>query len=412
MPDRKKLQQYCSLLVESINLKEGQELVIRIPAEHLEFARLLQKMAYEKGAGLVTVRFEDDYCTRNSLLYAGEEVLSRVTESELLRNREEQERCTAYMSILSDHPDAMEGVDEEKSGRILRARSLGLKPVREYLMKSQGQWSVAAIPNPGWARQVFPEIEDEEAAVEALYDAIFETVGMNKPGDPLENWRNHGDAIHSHSQKMTEYQFQAIRFHNSIGTDLLVPLVKNHIWGGGMEPASRNGQWFDPNIPTEEIFTCPDCRKTEGTVKASRPLNMDGQMIEDFGFTFHEGKVTDWHAGKGAKTLESILSADEGAVRIGEVALVPYDSPISNLNLLFYNTLFDENAACHLALGASYPTTVKGGEAMDGEELLNLGANQSAVHVDFMFGTEDLSADGIREDGTVVPIFRNGNFVI
>ena len=411
MPDQKKLKQYAALLIECLNLKKGQELVISISAEHVGFARLLKETAYKNGAGRVVVRFEDDGCTRLDYLYADEKALSRVTPSELLKAREEQSRECAYLNIISMMPDAMKGCDEAKCGRIRQARSKALKPVQDYTLKSQGQWAVGALPNPAWAKQVFPAIKDEGKALEALYDAIFETVYLNKKGNPLKNWRKHGEILREHCRIMNEYDFSAIHFQNGLGTDLLVPLAKGHIWGGGMEKASVTGQWFDPNIPTEEIFTAPDCRRTEGRVVASRPLNVDGVMVERFSFEFRKGKVVNWRAGRGKKTLESILSADKGSARLGEVALVPFDSAVSMTNLLFYETLFDENAACHLALGASYPTTVKDGENLDEKQLLRLGANSSCVHVDFMFGTEDLSADGIRKDGTAVPVFRKGNFV-
>ena len=411
MPDQKKLKQYAALLISCVNLKEGQELVIRIPAGHAAFARLLKETAYKNGAGKVDVHFEDDGCARLDYLYADEKKLSRVLESELLKAREEHARECAYLNIISDTPDALRGCDEAKCGRVRQARMKGMKPVQDYTLKSQGQWAVGAIPNPAWAKQVFPAIRDEEKAVEALYDAIFETVYMNKKGNPVKNWQKHGDILREHCRIMNEYDFSAIHFKNSLGTDILVPLAKGHIWGGGMEKASITGQWFDPNIPTEEIFTAPDCRKTEGKVVASRPLNLDGSLVENFSFEFHRGKVVRYRAGRGKKSLESILTADKGSVRLGEVALVPFDSAVSRTNLLFYETLFDENAACHLALGAAYPTSVKGGENLDDKALQKLGANCSVVHVDFMFGTEDLSADGILKDGTAVPVFRKGNCV-
>jgi len=411
MPDPKKLKQYAALIIAGINLKEGQEVVIRIPVEHQEFAHLLQKTAYENHAGRVVIRYEDMAASRNDLYYGDEKALSRVDESELLRAREEQARGSAYIHIISEIPGIYKGCDEEKSGRIRRSRSLGLKPVQEYTTKSLGQWTVAALPNPVWARKVFPDIRDDQKAVEALYNAIFETVCLNRKGNPVRNWRKHGETIQNHCRILNEYQFKALHFRNSIGTDLLVPLVRNHIWGGNSELALQTGQMFDPNIPTEEVFTTPDCRKTEGTVVASRPLVENGHVIDRFGFTFHKGKVVEYHAAKGKKTLESILSSDRGSVRLGEVALVPYDSPISRMNLMFYETLFDENAACHLALGASYPTCMEGGETMSDRELRALGSNVSSVHVDFMFGTEDLMADGITKDGSEVPVFRNGSFV-
>ncbi len=412
MPSKKQLKTYARLIIENgMNLRPGQTLVMTVPAEHFEFARLLQEEAYRCGAGKVEIEYTDPVAQRNNYLYASEERLSKVRESEIQKRLETQGEKAAFLHIVSDYPGIFKGVDEEKAGRVRIARAKALRQVQEYTLKSYGQWCVAAMPNRAWAKQVFPKIKDEEEALEKLYEAIFHTVYMDRKGSASANWRRHGDMIRRHCEIMNQYQFAALHFTSGIGTDLLVPLPKDHIWGGGRELASVTGQWFDPNIPTEEIFTAPHRMKTEGKVAASRPLCIDGQIIDGFSFTFHKGKVTDWKAKKGAATLEALLASDSGSVRLGEVALVPYDSSISNLNLLFYDTLFDENAACHLALGAAYPTSVKGGELMSDKELRQAGLNVSSIHEDFMFGTEDLSVTGIASDGAETPVFRNGNFV-
>ena len=412
MPSKKQLKTYARLIIENgMNLRPGQTLVMTVPAEHFEFARLLQEEAYRCGAGKVEIEYTDPVAQRNNYLYASEERLSKVRESEIQKRLETQGEKAAFLHIVSDYPGIFKGVDEEKAGRVRIARAKALRQVQEYTLKSYGQWCVAAMPNRAWAKQVFPKIKDEEEALEKLYEAIFHTVYMDRKGSASANWRRHGDMIRRHCEIMNQYQFAALHFTSGIGTDLLVPLPKDHIWGGGRELASVTGQWFDPNLPTEEIFTAPHRMKTEGKVAASRPLCIDGQIIDGFSFTFHKGKVTDWKAKKGAATLEALLASDSGSVRLGEVALVPYDSSISNLNLLFYDTLFDENAACHLALGAAYPTSVKGGELMSDKELRQAGLNVSSIHEDFMFGTEDLSVTGIASDGAETPVFRNGNFV-
>ncbi len=412
MPSKKQLKTYARLIVaHGVNLRPGQTLVMTVPAEHYEFARLLQEEAYACGAGKVEIEFTDPVTQRNNYLYASERKLSEVRESEILKYRETQGEQAAFLHIISEYPGILKGVDEAKAGRVRIARAKALRSVQEYSMKSFGQWCIAAIPNTAWAKKVFPDIKDDGEALEALYQAIFHTVYMDRKGNAVENWRRHGDGIRRHCEIMNGFQFAALHFTSGLGTDLLVPLPKGHIWGGGRELASLTGQWFDPNIPTEEIFTAPHRMKTEGTVAASRPLCIGGQIVDGFSLTFHKGKVTDWKAKKGAKTLESLLASDSGSVRLGEVALVPYDSSISNLNLLFYETLFDENAACHLALGAAYPTCVKGGEQMSDKELRAAGLNVSSVHEDFMFGTEDLSVTGIASDGAETPVFRKGNFV-
>ncbi len=412
MPSQKQLKTYARLIIESgVSLKPGQTLVMTIPAEHVAFARILQEEAYRCGAGKVEIEFEDALVQRNNYRFASEEKLSKVRESEILKRQETQSEQAAFLHIVSEYPGLLKGIDEEKIGRVRMARGKAFRKVQDYTMKSLGQWCVAAVPNPAWAKEVFPAITDEAEAVEKLYEAIFHTVYMDKKGNAVRNWQKHGDAIRRHCDIMNGHQFAALHFQNGIGTDLLVPLPDNHIWGGGREKAILTGQWFDPNIPTEEIFTTPHRMKTEGTVVASRPLCIGGSMIDGFSFEFHKGKVTSWKAKKGAKTLASLLKSDAGSVRLGEVALVPFDSSISNLNLLFYETLFDENAACHLALGASYPTCIKGGEHMSDKELRAAGGNVSAIHEDFMFGTEDLSVTGIHKDGSETPVFRHGNFV-
>ncbi len=406
------LKRYARLIIEDgIVLKKGQRLVITVPVEHAAFGRMLQEAAYQAGAGFVELEFEDEISAKIGYQYADEKTLSRVPESLRMKLKEQQKDGAAILHIISSDPDLMKGIDERKSGRVRQARAKALYDLSEYTMKSLGAWCVAAMPNAAWARKVFPKIKDEKKAVEALYEAIFHTVYLDQKGDPVANWKKHQDTIMEHCRIMNEYHFKELYFHNAIGTDLHVPLVDRHVWGGGREFASVTKQWFDPNLPTEEIFTAPHRMKTEGTVAASRPLNLDGTLIEDFRFTFHKGKVIDFSARKGKDALEMLLESDKGSRRLGEVALVPFDSNISNLNLLFYETLFDENAACHLALGASYPTTWEGGDALSEKELRARGMNTSSVHVDFMFGTEDLLCDGITADGEQVPVFRKGNFV-
>ena len=411
MINDRRSERYAKLIIEQgINIKQGQMLVIRIGVEHTAFARLLKKTAYECGSGRVVIEYDDDASLNLDYRYAPEKELSTVRESEKQKLREEQAAGAALLHIISYDPDVMKGVDEGKAGRIRQARGLALHDLVQYQMKSEGAWCVAALPNPRWAKKVFPKLKEEEAMT-ALTDAIFHTVGLDQKGDAVKNWKKHGDVLREHCRILNEYAFDALHFYNGIGTDLMVPLVKNHIWGGGSEFASVTKQWFDPNIPTEEVFTAPHRMKTEGRVVASRPLNLSGTLVDGFSFDFHKGKVVSFRAKKGKTALETLLASDKGAVRLGEVALVPYDSRISDLHILFYDTLFDENAACHLALGASYPTTVKGGDALSEKELRALGMNVSSVHEDFMFGTEDLSADGISADGCVVPVFRKGRFV-
>ena len=237
------------------------------------------------------------------------------------------------------------------------------------------------------------------------------TSRVTEDSDPLENWRIHDANLVEHARKLTELNFNQLHFTSELGTDLTVELVDNHVWIGGGDKTPK-GVYFDPNIPTEECFTMPKKTGVNGIVYASKPLSYSGKVIDGFWFRFENGKVVDFGAKQEEETLKSLLDFDEGSRYLGEVALVPYDSPISNSNILFFNTLFDENAACHLALGMPYPENVKGGANMSEEELKAAGANESSQHEDFMFGTKEMNIDGIQQDGTVVPVFRNGNFVI
>ncbi len=251
----------------------------------------------------------------------------------------------------------------------------------------------------------------EEDAVNALWQAILFSVRVREDNDPVKEWEQHDKELLEHCDVLNSHQFKALHFENSKGTDLTVGLVKNHIWvGGGC--STPEGVFFNPNMPTEECFCMPDRNNVNGKVYASKPLNYAGKLVEDFWFEFKDGKVVDYGASNGREALTQLLDTDEGARHLGEVALISYDSPISNLNILFYNTLFDENASCHLALGRCYPENVAGGIEMSDEELLEVGGNNSMEHVDFMFGTSDMTVTGIKEDGSEVTVFANGNFAI
>ena len=292
----------------------------------------------------------------------------------------------------------------------MMARMKRMRKYQPYTMNNLGQWSIVALPNPKWAKKVFTEMSEEDA-VNALWQAILFSVRVREDNDPVKEWEQHDRELAKHCDVLNSHQFRALHFENARGTDLTVNLVKNHIWvGGGC--STPEGVFFNPNMPTEECFCMPDRNNVNGKVYASKPLNYAGKLVEDFWFEFKDGKVVDYGASNGREALTQLLDTDEGARHLGEVALISYDSPISNLNILFYNTLFDENASCHLALGRCYPENVAGGIEMSDEELLEVGGNNSMEHVDFMFGTKELCADGICKDGTVVPVFRHGGFVL
>lgn len=278
------------------------------------------------------------------------------------------------------------------------------------MMGNKAQWTIIAAPNQMWAKQVFPDANEDEA-VEKLWEAIFNASRVFSDNDPIEEWAKHNETLLKHNQVLNDYNFDHLLFKNSLGTDLKVQLVEDHIWAGGGENAA-NGTYFNPNIPTEETFTMPYKFGTEGKVVSTKPLNYQGKLIEDFWLVFKDGKVVDFGAKKEEATLKSLLDTDEGSRYIGEIALISHDSPISNTNILFLNTLFDENASCHMALGRAYPMNIKGGIGAPIAELEKRGYNNSFNHVDFMFGSEDMEITGVTQDGKSVKVFEKGNFVI
>jgi aminopeptidase len=277
-------------------------------------------------------------------------------------------------------------------------------------MGNRAPWTIVAAPNPVWAKQVFPKL-DEDAALEALWNAIFDASRVTIDNDPVQAWNDHNRTLLAHNQILNAYNFKHLHFKNALGTDLIVELVKDHVWAGGGEHDTK-GIYFNPNIPTEETFTMPYKWGTRGKVVATKPLNYQGKLIDDFYLVFDQGKVVEFDAKKEKQALENILNTDEGSRYIGEIALISHDSPISNTNILFLNTLFDENASCHMALGRAYPMNVKNGIHTSIEELEKIGYNNSMNHVDFMFGSQDMEIVGLTHDGKKVQVFKNGNFVI
>ncbi|MEE3424352.1 MAG: aminopeptidase, partial [Erysipelotrichaceae bacterium] len=321
----------------------------------------------------------------------------------------EQDSKACYLSVASDMPGALKDVDSDKLNAYQQAYYGKMADLMAYTMNNEGQWCILGVPSVEWARVVFPDLSDEEA-FEKLGDAIFAVTRVSEDNDPIAEWEAHDKELMEHARKLNEYNFKELHFTSASGTDLTVGLVKDHIWAGGCGKTPE-GIYFDPNMPTEEVFCMPLKTGTNGKVVASKPLSYNGKVIEDFWFRFENGKVVDFDAKKEKEALKQLLEFDEGSAYLGEVALVPYDSPVSRSGILFFDTLYDENAACHLALGRPYPENIKGGEQMSKEELLAHGANDSLQHEDFMFGTADMDIDGIKEDGSVIPIFRKGNFV-
>ena len=410
MTFEEKLKQYARLVVRiGVNVQKGQDIVLRCPAECYEFARMIAKEGYEAGAKQVIVHFKDEQISRLTYDYADISVFETVPEwqAESLNKYAKEGAC--FISISGGDPEVFKGVDSNKLKANAKASDKAFEPFYKRMMASEIPWNVVAVPNKKWAMKVFPNVAEEEA-MEKLWNAIFLAVRIDE-GDAVEKWNAHNALLAEKCKKLNEMQFAKLHYKNSIGTDFIVGLAKNHHWEGGSEK-DENGVEFVANMPTEEVFTMPDHRIGEGTVVSALPLSFEGTLIKNFRLTFRNGRIEEFSAEEGYEALERLLNSDEGSRHLGEVALVPYESPISNMNILFYNTLFDENASCHFAFGECYPTTIQGGNAMTEEELFEAGGNHSMNHVDFMIGTSDLSIIGIKEDGTKVPVFENGNFVL
>ena len=404
-----KLKEYAELLVRvGVNVQKGQDMVLTSQVDQAPFARMCVKAAYDAGARSVAVDWGDDAVTRMRYLRAADDTFDEIPEYVVRFNTDYAEQNACFLRLISSDPENLKGVDPDRLERMHRATGRQMKRYRELLMSSAVPWSIGALASPAWARRVFPDLGEDEA-VAALWERIFLAVRVTGDGTAVEKWRQHLANLQRHVEILNGYAFDRLRYHNSLGTDFTVGLARQHIWCAGGEYSAK-GQFFLPNIPTEEIFTAPDRDRCDGVICASLPLSKDGNVIENIRFTVKAGRIVEAAASANEDLLKKSIAVDEGASRFGEVALVPYDSPISNSKTLFYNTLFDENAACHLAFGEAYPMTVAGGNEMSEEERLAAGLNKSITHVDFMIGTADLSIDGYTSDGRCVPVFRNGNF--
>lgn len=404
------LRKYAKLIINiGINIQKNQNLVINSPVETAEFARMLTEEAYLSGAREVFVRWNDDATTKLKLLNDAEEVIDEFPSWLKEFFNYYSNKNTAFLSISASDPEALKGVSPERLIKQQKVSSIGLKDYIGKIMSHELSWCVVSIPTINWAKKVYPNVTEKEA-VEKLWNAIFNATRINEE-DPVQAWKIHLERLKTHREFMNEEQFKSIRFKSNNGTDLTVELVENHIWGGGSDE-NKNGVEFVANIPTEEIFTMPKKNGVNGIVYSSKPLVYNGNLIDEFVLKFENGKVVESFAKIGNDILKELINADEGASRLGEVALVQYDSPISNVNTLFYKTLYDENASCHLAFGKAYPSNLKDSDKLTKEQLEEIGMNDSVIHVDFMVGTKDLNVTGIKKDGSTKDIFKNGNFVI
>lgn len=407
-----KQKMYAEFAVRSgVNLQKGQTLIIRTTLEGAPFARLCAEAAYDAGAREVVVHYVDEQLSRMRMERTAVGVLEDVKPwllaSYMDYVTEEGSLCT--LSILARDPELYKGIDVEKLSRADAAASKAIKPFRELSMSNRVQWCVIAIPSTVWAQKVFPQ-ETNEAAQEKLWEAIM-TASRIAEGDPVQVWKEHVRALEAHCAVLNERRFDALHLRSQNGTDLTVGLADDHIWSGGGDDSSK-GIKFLANVPTEEVFTAPHRLRTNGVVKSSMPYVFNGNLIEGITARFENGVAVEYSAEKNDALLQQMLDTDEGAKHIGEIALVPASSPIRKSGILFYNTLFDENAACHMAFGAGYPGTVEGGGSMTTEQLLEKGVNDSLIHEDVMIGTEDMDIDGITKTGERVPVFRGGEWAL
>lgn len=409
MIEKQLMEKYAQLVVKKgVNIQKGQALMINSPIEGAEFTRLVVKAAYEAGAKDVHINWNDDDLTLLKFQYAPDEVLENVPEWRVKMYESFAKDGAALLSISATNPDLLKDVDPAKVAKANKASAEALADFRKYTMNDEIPWSVISIPTAEWAKKIFPD-KSEEEAIKSLWDAILKIVRVDQD-DPIAAWDEHNERLRIARETLNEKAYTSLRF-KAPGTDLEIGLPENHIWHGG-SAVSTEGIVFNPNMPTEEVFCAPHKYRVNGTVSSTKPLNYGGSLIDNFTLIFKDGKVVDYKAETGEEALKHLLEIDEGASRLGEVALVPHESPVSQSGLIFYNTLFDENASCHIALGKAYPTNVENGPNMTEEELDQNGINDSLTHVDFMIGSEELDIDGVKADGTVEPVFRKGTWAL
>lgn len=403
-----KLREYAQLLVRvGLNVQKGQTLVISSPVECAFFARLCAAEAYAAGCREVVMNWSDDALGRMKYLHAEDSVFDTVPLWRRHFYNDYALEGAAYLAISASDPENLKGVDPSRLVRSQQASGKALKDFDRLQMCSGFPWCIASIPIPGWARKVFPDLPEAEA-MDKLWEAIFRAVRISGDGRAVEKWQTHLETLGRRVDRLNALDLRSLHYTNALGTDLTVELPEGCVWEAGND-RTLSGIPYIANIPTEEIFTAPLKTGVNGVVYASLPLAHDGHIIDRFRFVVKEGRIVEAHAETGEAALKAAISVDEGAAYFGEVALVPYDSPISNQKILFYNTLFDENAACHIAFGEAYPC-VEGGRQMTKEQLKERGLNDSITHVDFMVGTPDLTITGTTRDGGEVPVFVNGNF--
>ena len=405
--DSEKIDKLAQLAVYTgLGLRPGQDLILTAPVEALPLVKRIVVHAYKAGAGLVTPLFSDGELTLARYKYANNASFDKAPDWLYNGIGQAFDNNAARMAIVGDDPMLLANQDSDKIGRANKANSIAYKPARERITRFNINWNIIAWPGAAWAKRMFPELSGTEAQSK-LADAIFDASRVNTT-DPVEEWKKHNEVLRKKCKWLNELDFASLHF-NGPGTDLIVGLADGHEWMGGASIA-QNGITCNPNIPSEEVFTTPHALNVNGSVCSTKPLSHQGALIDEIQVRFENGKITNAKASKGEEVLLKILDSDEGARRLGEVALVPNSSPISQSGLLFYNTLFDENAACHIALGQCYSKCFKGEENLSEKEISKRGGNSSMIHIDWMIGSRHIDIDGINSDGSRVAVFRKGEW--
>jgi aminopeptidase len=404
-----KLDRLAEVAVKvGLGLRPGQELVMTAPIESLPLARLITRHAYKAGASLVTTFYGDDQATLARFELGAAESFDTAPAWLFEGMAEAYGAGAARLAISGEDPALLAGQDPEKVSRANRARSKAYQPALQHIVDFHINWSIVSFASAAWAKMVFPDATEADA-VAKLWDAIFAASRIDQ-ADPVAAWEAHNRRLHDRKTFLNEKRYDALRFRGP-GTDLTVGLADGHEWAGGSEVAA-NGITCNPNIPTEEVFTTPHARRVQGHVRSTKPLSYQGTLIEDIAVRFEEGRIVEATARTGEEVLRKVLETDAGAARLGEVALVPQSSPISQSGILFYNTLYDENAACHIALGQAYNKCILDFEKKSEEELVAAGANRSLIHIDWMIGSGEIDIDGITASGSAAPLMRSGEWVI
>jgi aminopeptidase len=405
--DPVKLDRLAEVAVRvGLRLQPGQDLLLTAPVVALPLVRRIAKHAYEAGAGLVTPILSDEEITLNRFRFGSDASFERAPSWLYEGMAKAFSANTARLAIVGDNPMLLSGENPEKVSRANKANSIAYQPALEKIAGFDINWNIIAFPGTSWAKLVFPG-DEESMAVARLADAIFSASRVDRD-DPVSAWDDHNTALKGRTKWLNGERFAALHFSGP-GTELTVGLADGHEWQGGAS-AARNGIVCNPNIPTEEVFTTPHALRVEGYVASTKPLSYQGTLIDEISVRFEAGRIVEAKAARGEEVLNKVLDTDEGSRRLGEVALVPHSSPISKSGILFFNTLFDENASCHIALGQCYSKCFVGGDKLTPDQVAAQGGNKSLIHIDWMIGSNRIDIDGIRADGTRVPVFRQGEW--